>query len=672
MEQGFDAVDQLAVNTIRTLSMDAIERARSGHPGAPMGLAPVAWVLFSRFLRHDPGDPAWPDRDRFVLSCGHASMLLYSVLHLTGYDLSLDDIRAFRQWGSRTPGHPEHRQTPGVEMTTGPLGQGCSTSVGMALAEAHLAARFNRPGHEIVAHHTWVLCSDGDLMEGVSSEAASLAGHLGLERLIWIWDDNRITIEGSTGLAFTENVPARMEALGWRVLHVADANDLDALARAMATAREPDGRPTFIAVRSHIAYGAPHAQDTAAAHGAPLGAEEIAAAKKNLGWPSEEPFFVPETVRERGRRVAAAGAELHRRWREALASWRAAEPVLAAEWERRLAGGLPEGWDGALPAFEEGTTLATRAASGKVLNVLAEKLPELVGGSADLAPSCKTRIAASGDVERSAWGERNLHFGIREHAMGAALNGMALHGGIRPFGATFFVFSDYMRPSIRLAALMELPVIWVFTHDSIGVGEDGPTHQPVEHLLALRAIPGVTVIRPGDANETAAAWRAAVACWHGPVALVLSRQGLPTLPGTAELAAEGVARGAYVLAEASGGKPALVLVATGSELHLAVAARERLEASGTPVRVVSMPSWELFDAEPPGYRHGVLPPGVPVLAIEAGVSRGWREYVGERGAVIGMNRFGASAPGGELARRFGFTVDNVVETARSLIAGPAS
>jgi len=672
VEHSFDTVDQLAVNTIRTLSMDAIEKARSGHPGAPMGLAPVAWVLFSRFLRHDPADPSWPDRDRFVLSCGHASMLLYSVLHLTGYDLSMDDIRQFRQWGSKTPGHPEFRQTPGVEMTTGPLGQGCSTSVGMALAEAHLAAVFNRPDHELVRHHTWVLCSDGDLMEGVSSEAASLAGHLGLERLIWIWDDNRITIEGSTDLAFKENVPGRLEAQGWRVLHVEDANDLEALATAMETARQPDGRPTFIAVRSHIAYGAPHAQDTAGAHGAPLGEEEIAAAKRNLGWPTTEPFHVPEAVRERGRRVAAAGAELHRQWREIEAAWRAAHPELAAQWDRRLSGGLPEDWSDVLPVFEEGARLATRAASGKALNALAGVLPELVGGSADLGPSCKTAITASGDLERGSWGERNLHFGIREHAMGTILNGMALHAGIRPFGSTFFVFSDYMRPAIRLAALMELPVIWGFTHDSIGVGEDGPTHQPVEHLLALRSIPGVTVIRPGDANETAAAWRVAVEHWQGPVALVLSRQGLPTLRGTAELAARGVARGAYVLAEASGGTPAVVLAATGSELHLAAAAREELEAGGLPARVVSMPSWELFDAQPEAYRHEVLPPGVPVVAVEAGVTRGWREYVGPAGAIVGMDRFGASAPGGELMERFGFTVDHVVRVAREVTAASRS
>ncbi len=668
MEHRFDAIDELAVNTIRTLAMDAVQRANSGHPGAPMGLAPVAWVLFSRVLRHNPGNPAWPDRDRFVLSCGHASMLLYAALHLTGYDLGLEDIRAFRQWGSRTPGHPEYRETPGVEMTTGPLGQGCATSVGMALAEAHLAARFNRPDHPVVDHMTWVLCSDGDLMEGVSSEAASLAGHLGLERLVWIWDDNRITIEGSTDLAFKEDVPARFEAMGWRVLPVEDVNDLEALAAVLEVARESDGRPTLVTVRSHIAYGAPHAQDTAAAHGAPLGEEEVAAAKRNLDWPTLEPFFVPPEVAERGRRTLAAGAELEHWWHETVEAWSAAHPELAAEFHRRLEGRLPEGWEAALPSFGEGEKPATRAASGKVLNALAERLPELVGGSADLAPSCKTRLEGAGDLERGAWGGRNLHFGVREHAMGAILNGMALHGGVRPFGSTFFVFSDYMRPAIRLAALMELPVIWVFTHDSIGVGEDGPTHQPVEHLLALRAVPGVTVIRPADANETAAAWRVAVEHWEGPVALVLSRQGLPVLPGTAAGAGEGVTRGAWVLAEASGGPPRLVLVATGSEVSLAVEARRILEEENIPTRVVSMPSWELFHRQPVEYRREVLPPEVPALAVEAGVSLGWRDLVGTRGEVLGMDRFGASAPGGVLAEKFGFTPEGVAEAARRLLA----
>ena len=667
MEHRFDAIDELAVNTIRTLAMDAVQKANSGHPGAPMGLAPVGWVLFSRVLRHNPGNPAWPDRDRFILSCGHASMLLYAALHLTGYDLSLDDLKSFRQWGSRTPGHPEYRETPGVEMTTGPLGQGCATSVGMALAEAHLAARFNRPDHVVVDHMTWVLCSDGDLMEGVSSEAASLAGHLGLERLVWIWDDNRITIEGPTDLAFKEDVPGRFAALGWRVLPVDDANDLEALAAVLEVARESDGRPTLVTVRTHIAYGAPHAQDTPGAHGAPLGEEEIAATKKNLGWPTLEPFFVPPEVAERGRRTAAAGAELEQWWQETVEAWSGAHPELAAEFHRRMEGRLPEGWDASLPEFSTGEKLATRAASGKALNALAERLPELVGGSADLAPSCKTLLAGSGDLEKGSWGERNLHFGIREHAMGAILNGMALHGGVRPFGSTFFVFSDYMRPALRLAALMELPVIWVFTHDSIGVGEDGPTHQPVEHLLALRAIPGLTVIRPADANETAAAWKVAVEHWQGPVALVLSRQGLPVLEGTAAGAAEGVARGAWVVAEASGAEPRLVLVATGSEVSLAVAAREILEGGGVPTRVVSMPSWELFDRQDAAYREEVLPPAVPTLAVEAGVSRGWRDHVGCHGGVLGMDRFGASAPGGVLAGKFGFTPENVAKVARDLL-----
>jgi len=663
----FDDIDSLAINTIRTLSMDAVQRADSGHPGTPMALAPVAWLLYSRFLRHNPADPQWPDRDRFVLSCGHASMLLYSTLYLSGYDLGLDELRQFRQWGSRTPGHPEVRLTPGVETTAGPLGQGCACSVGMALAEAHLAACFNRPGHEIVDHMTWVLCSDGDLMEGLSNEAASLAGHLGLGKLVWIWDDNRITIEGSTSLAFTEDVEARFAALGWHVQRVGDVNDLALLAGAMEAARAERARPSLIAVRSHIAFGAPHAQDTAGAHGSPLGEEEIAAAKRAYGWPSQEPFFVPEEALARGRQALAAGAELESAWREKVAAWEREHPELASEWRRRLESGLAEGWAGTLPVYAAGEKAATRAASGKALSAIAERLPELVGGSADLAPSCKTHLGMSGDVEAGAWGERNLHFGIREHAMGAMMNGMTLHGGIRPYGATFLVFSDYVRPAIRLACLMELPVIYIFTHDSIGVGEDGPTHQPVEQVAALRAIPGLTVIRPADGNETVAAWRIAIEHWQGPVALILSRQGLPVLSGTAELAKDGVARGAYTLAEASGGQPRLVLLATGSEVQLATAARQELEAAGIPTRVVSMPSWELFDLQDDSYRAAVLGTGVRRLAIEAGVTRGWRDYVGDHGAVIGLDHFGASAPAPELLKRFGFTMENVVEKARGLI-----
>ncbi len=669
MAQTFDSVDELAVNTIRFLSADGVQKANSGHPGTPMALAPVAYVLFTRFLRHNPADPQWPDRDRFVLSCGHASMLLYSTLYLTGYDLSIEDLMSFRQWGSRTPGHPEHGITPGVEMTTGPLGQGCATSAGMALAEANLAARFNGGGHEIVDHRTWALCSDGDLMEGLSNEAASLAGHLGLGKLTWIWDDNRITIEGETSLTFTEDVEGRFRALGWHVVRVADANDLPALAAAFDEAQSETQRPTLIAVRSHIAYGAPHKQDTAGAHGAPLGEDEILAAKQHLGWPSEEPFFVPPEVLDRCRGVLSRGAALEEAWQRNADAWAAANPTMAAEWRRRLAGELPNRWDAGLPAFEEGSKpLATRAASGTVLNSLASSLPELVGGSADLAPSCKTLIAGEANLGPENLGGRNLHFGIRENAMGSILNGLALHGGFRPYGSTFLVFSDYMRPAIRLAALMQLPVIWVFTHDSVGVGEDGPTHQPVEHLMALRAIPGVTVLRPADANETVAAWRQAIEA-KGPVALILSRQGLPVLPGTVRQAADGVKQGAYILKDAGGAPPRLVLVATGSEVQLAVEAHRRLEDEGVPVRVVSMPSWELFDAQPAAVRDSILPPGVPVVAVEAGISRGWERYTGAHGAVIGIDRFGASAPGPEVMRRLGLTVENVVKTCHTVLEG---
>jgi len=658
----FDEVDRLAIDTIRTLAMDAVQKANSGHPGTPVALAPVAWLLYSRFLRHDPADPSWPGRDRFVLSCGHASMLLYAVLHLTGYDLSLDDLKAFRQWGSRTPGHPEFGETPGVEITTGPLGSGCAASVGMAMAEAHLAARFDREGEEIVAHRTWALVSDGDLMEGVAHEAASLAGHLGLERLVWIWDDNRITIEGSTDLAFTEDVPARFRALGWRTLEVADVNDLDALADVLEAASAPDGRPTLVRVRSHIAWGVPGKQDTAAAHGAPLGEEAIRAAKRALGWPEDATFRVPEAVLERGRKVASRGAARHGAWRQALAEYREAHPELAAEWERRMAGRLPEGWDTALPRWEPGETLATRAASGKALTALGGRVPELVGGSADLGPSCKTTLPGEADLERGTPEGRVVHFGIRENAMGMIMNGMALHGGVRPFGSTFLVFSDYARPAIRLAALMRLPVVWVFTHDSIAVGEDGPTHQPVEHVAALRAIPELTVIRPADANETAAAWAWALESAEGPVALILSRQGLPVLPGTAGRAREAVERGAAVLRDVD--RPDLVLLATGSEVALAMEAAEALAGDGIAARVVSMPSWERFEAAGAAHRETVLPPGVPVLAVEAGVTQGWGRYADD---AVGIDRFGASAPGPVVYERMGFTAAAVAARARRLL-----
>ena len=669
MTHHFDDIDELAVTTIRTLSMDAVEQANSGHPGAPMGLAPVAYVLYSRFLKHDPEDPTWPDRDRFVLSCGHASMLLYSVLHLMGYDLELDDIKNFRQWGSKTPGHPEIEVVPGAEMTTGPLGQGVATSVGMALAEAHLAATFNRPDHTVIDHRTWVLCSDGDLMEGVSSEAASLASHLKLGKLVWIWDDNRITIEGGTEIAVSDNIPARFVAHGWRVLEVEDANDLEALAEAFDQAAAGDGRPTLVRVRSHIAFGAPSKQDTPGAHGAPLGADEVRATKAAYGWPEEETFLVPPEVREHCRAAVQRGAEARRAWMAVAEAWAAAEPELAAEWQRRLDRRLPEGWTSSLPIFEDDAKIATRGASGTVLNAVAGELPELVGGSADLAPSNKTLIADGGDVQATSLGHRNLHFGIREHAMGAVLNGMALHGGMRPFGGTFLVFSDYMRPAIRLAALMEQPVIYVFTHDSVWVGEDGPTHQPVEHLLALRAIPGLVVLRPADANETAAAWTVALERTTGPTALLLSRQGLPVLKRAREIGSEGVARGAYILSDAESGTPAVVVIATGGEVTLAIDAAAELAGRGIEARVVSMPSWELFAEQSEEYRQRVLPPAVPRLAVEAGVTLGWRDIVGDTGAVIGIDRFGASAPGAEVMERFGLTVEAVVKKAVELVGG---
>jgi transketolase len=663
----FDEVDQLAVTTIRTLSMDAIEKANSGHPGAPMGLAPVAYVLYSKILKHDPEKPNWPNRDRFVLSCGHASMLLYSVLHLMGYDLELDDIKDFRQWGSKTPGHPEVEVVPGAEMTTGPLGQGVATSVGMALAEAHLAATFNRPDHTVIDHRTWVLCSDGDIMEGVSSEAASIAGHLKLDKLVWIWDDNRITIEGSTEIAVSDNIPARFVAHGWRVLEVEDANDLVALAGAFDQAAAGDGRPTLVRVRSHIAFGAPSKQDTPGAHGAPLGADEVRATKAAYEWPEEGTFLVPQEVRERCREAGQRGAEARRAWVVAADAWAAAEPELAAEWQRRLELKLPEGWTSSLPDFEDGAKIATRGASGTVLNAIAGNIPELVGGSADLAPSNKTLIANGGEVQDSSLGQRNIRFGIREHGMGAVLNGMVLHGGMRPFGGTFLVFADYMRPAIRLAALMEQPVIYVFTHDSVWVGEDGPTHQPVEHMLALRAIPGLVVLRPADANETAAAWAVALERTSGPTALLLSRQGLPVLKAAREVGRNAVARGAYVLSDAEGGTPAVVVIATGGEVTLAIGAASELAGRGIKARVVSMPSWELFAEQSEDYRQLVLPPGIPRLAVEAGVTLGWRDIVGDTGAVIGIDRFGASAPGAEVAENFGLTVEAVVEKAVELV-----
>jgi len=656
-------IDKLCIDTVRCLAMDAVQKANSGHPGTPMAQAPAAYVLWTRFLKHHPANPLWPDRDRFVLSCGHVSMLLYSLLHLTGYDLSLEDIKQFRQWGSRTPGHPEFGHTAGVETTTGPLGQGIGNAVGMAIAERWLAERFNQPGFEVVNHRTFVFAGDGDLMEGVAQEAASLAGHLALDKLVLLYDSNRITIEGSTGLAFTEDVAKRFEGYGWRVLRVSDGEDLAALASAYEEACRPCGKPTLIVCRTIIGFPAPTKQNTAAAHGAPLGEAEIRATKEILGWDPDAKFLVPAEALAHWRQCETRGAGQEAAWIELLAQYRAAHPGLAAEFEAMLKGELEPGWDGGLPSFEPGAKFATREAGGKALNALAARIPNLLGGSADLSPSTDTVIKGAGDFEPGNSGP-NFHWGIREHAMGAALNGMAVHGGLHVFGATFFIFSDYMRPSVRLAALMGLPVKYVWTHDSIGVGEDGPTHQPVEQLMSLRMVPNMTVIRPADANETVEAWRLAMQHGTGPVGLVLTRQKLPVLDPAK---AKGAVRGAYILEESSAA-PRLILLATGSEVHLALAARTVLEGEGIPTRVVSMPCWEIFQAQPEAYRQEVLPPAVKArVSIEAGVTFGWERYVGAGGASIGLDHFGASAPAETLFEQFGFTVANVVATAKKLL-----
>ncbi|MFQ5889058.1 MAG: transketolase [Gemmatimonadota bacterium] len=664
-------IEELCINTIRTLAMDAVQRANSGHPGAPMALAPLAYLLWSREMRYNPRNPDWFDRDRFVLSAGHASMLQYAALYLAGYDISLEELKSFRQWRSKTPGHPENFLTPGIETTTGPLGQGCMNSVGMAIAEAHLGAVFNRKGHRIVDHRTYVICSDGDLMEGASHEAASIAGHLGLQKLTWIYDDNHITIEGSTELAYSDDVAGRFRAYGWHVQDLGEAaNDLDALSAALAAGRAETERPSLIIVRSHIAYGSPNKQDTAAAHGAPLGEEEVALTKRFYGWPEDESFLVPARALEHMRRAVERGARLEAEWQARFAAYREAYPELAVRLEAAIGGALPEGWEEGLPFFRpDDGPIATRAASGKVLNVLAERIPWLLGGSADLAPSTKTRIEGSGDLARGAYGNRNLRWGVREHGMCACSTGMALHGGVRPFAATFFVFTDYARPAIRLSALMGVPVIYVMTHDSIGLGEDGPTHQPIEHLASLRAMPGVRVIRPADANEVTYAWRVAVSRRDGPTVLVLTRQTVPVLDRSAGLAgAEELARGAYVLSREASGGPDLILLASGSEVSLALEAQAALAAAGTRARVVSMPCWELFREQPRSYRDAVLPPDVTArLAIEAGASFGWCEWVGDRGDVLGIDRYGASAPAGDNFRGFGFTVENVVARAERLL-----
>ena len=668
------SLDRRCITTIRTLAMDAVQQANSGHPGAPMGMAALGYLLWTRHLSHNPGNPAWFNRDRFILSNGHAAMLLYALLHLTGYDLTLDDLRQFRQWESKTPGHPEYDHPPGVETTTGPLGQGLANAVGMAMAEAHLAARFNRPEYPVVRHYTYVFCGDGDLMEGVSCEAVSLAGHLGLGRLICLYDDNKITIEGGTDLSFSEDVAGRFRACGWRVQDVGDAaEDLAAMTAAIETARQEQTQPSLIIVRTHIGYGSPHRQDTCAAHGEPLGAEEIRLTKRAYGWPEDEPFFIPEDVRNKMLAVRDRGERQEEEWRELLDRYRLKYPELSWSFEAALSGGVPAGWDHGIPRFSPADgSLATRAASGLILNAVARGVPWLIGGSADLAPSTKTLINGSPYLSRDNYAGRNIAWGVREHAMCACSNGMALHGGLRPFAATFFIFSDYARPAIRLAALMKLPVIYIMTHDSLGVGEDGPTHQPVEQLASLRAMPGMTVIRPADATETAIAWRIAM-IRQGPTLLVLTRQNLPVLDRDTLAPAEGALCGAYVLAFEQGITPELILIATGSEVHLALAAQGKLSESGIDARVVSMPSWELFREQTEEYRDLVLPPTVRRrLALEAGSPQGWCEWVGGRGAVIGVTKFGASAPAGTLFAQYGFTVDHVVGKARELLGRSAN
>jgi transketolase len=677
-------LDQLAINTIRFLAADAVQQANSGHPGLPMGAAPMAYVLWTRHLKHSPAGPRWADRDRFVLSAGHGSMLLYALLFLTGYDLSLDDIRSFRQWGSRTPGHPEHDLTPGVEATTGPLGQGISNAVGLAIAEAHLASRYDRPGHDIIDHHTYVIASDGDLMEGVASEACSLAGHLALGKLIVLYDQNHISLSGSTSLCFTEDVGARFSAYGWHVQHVADGNDLASIDTAITAARAAKTQPSIILVRTVIGYGAPHKQNTFEAHGSPLGPDELRAAKDTLGWPREPAFLVPPEVEAHFRTAVTRGQALERDWDARLRSYRAAHPEPAAELIRRLAGELPDGWDADLPAFEtDAKGIATRKASESVMQKLAARLPELVGGSADLNPSTFTWLKKEGDFEPvtasrdgaqglvgDLWGPagRNLHFGVREHAMGSVVNGLALHGGFVPYGSTFLVFSDYMRPAIRLSALGHLGTVWVFTHDSIGLGEDGPTHQPVEHYAALRAIPDLRFIRPGDANETVWAWRLAIEQRHRPTALALTRQNVPTLDRKRFAPAEGTRRGAYVL-NPDVAAPQVLLMATGSEVHLIVATADLLARRGIKARLVSMPCWQLFDEQSDTYRDEVLPPRLEArLAVEAGSPLGWHRWTGPRGDLVTLDHFGASAPAATLMREFGFTPEHVAERAARLVS----
>ncbi len=656
------------VNTIRTLAMDAIQKANSGHPGAPMGLAGAAYVLFYNELKHNPKNPAWFNRDRFVLSGGHASMLLYSLLHLTGYDLTLEDLQNFRQWGSKTPGHPEFGHTPGVETTTGPLGQGFTNAVGMALAERHMASVYNRPGNEIVDHFTYMMCGDGDMMEGITSEAASFAGHMGLGRLICIYDDNGITIEGKTDIAFTENVAMRFEAYNWHVQRVSDGNDLQAISDALKNAREEKERPSIILLKTHIAYGSPNKQDTSDAHGSPLGAEEIKLTKKNLGCEDMDDFCIIDEVAAHFDKCIKKGKDAESAWEDLFNSYKRENPELAQAFQDAIGNKIDGDWENALPDFSGSAgAVATRSASGKVLNAIADKLQNIIGGSADLAPSNNTIINSSHDCQKGAYDGRNIRFGVREHAMGGILSGIALHKGLIPYGGTFLVFADYMRPSIRLAALMKQPVKYVFTHDSIAVGEDGPTHQPVEHLAGLRSIPGLVVIRPCDATETAEAWKKAIKTTDRPVALILSRQKLPVLDRSVYAGAEGLSKGAYVLADTDG-IPDIILIATGSEVHISISAKELLLEKGIRARVVSMPSMELFNEAPQEYRDAVIPPGVKNrITVEAGISMGWEKYAGEKGMIIGIDRFGSSAPGGTVMKEYGFTAENIVEKAMELM-----
>ncbi len=662
---------RLSIDAVRVLAMDAVEAASSGHPGAPMGLAPAGYLLWRHHLRHNPANPGWPDRDRFVLSAGHASMLLYSLLHLTGYDLPLAELRSFRQWESRTPGHPEYGDTPGVETTTGPLGQGVANSVGMALAERWLAARFNRPDHRVIDHWTYVFCSDGDLMEGVSHEAAELAGHQKLGKLVWVFDDNEVTIEGSTRLASSTNQLARFDSYGWQVLEVEDGNDLEALDRALRAARAETERPSLIALKTVIAWGSPNKAGSAAAHGAPLGEDEVRLTKEALGYPSQEPFWVAEDARAEWGEAVPRGARLEAEWRDRMTRYLNAHPSLAEELEAFFAGRLASDWKSAIPDFSDlAKADATRNSSGKVIQALAGVIPNLVGGSADLGPSNKTEIAAEASLLPDSPGGRNLHFGVREHAMGGILNGMALHGGLNPYGGTFLIFSDYMRPAIRLAALMELSVRYVFTHDSIGLGEDGPTHQPVEQLMALRAIPGLMDLRPADAVETAEAWRLALERSDGPSFLSLTRQGVPPLDRSRTPNPADVSRGGYIFREAMDGRPQLILLASGSELQLALEAREILESEGVPTRVVSLMSWYLFTRQDPAWRESVLPPAVRArVSVEACVTLGWERWVGSAGRSLGIDRFGASAPWQRLYEEYGITTEAVVSAAREALQG---